>query len=177
MTRYHPLLVALHWLIALLIIVALVFGSLRLSEMSNDDPGKLFALRAHMSIGIAVLFLMLVRLAIRIFSEKPPHARTGSSLVDKLGVVTHWLFYLLVIAMAGSGLATAIMADLPSIVFGGSGGPLPEDFSIYPPRIAHGIIAKLIGLLLLLHVAAALYHQFVLKDALFSRMWLGNRHR
>ena len=176
MTRYHPLLVALHWLIALLIIVALVFGSLRLSEMPNDDPGKLFALRAHMSIGIAVLFLMLARFAIRIFSEMPPHASTGNLLADRLGVVTHWLFYLLIFAMAGSGLATAILAGLPSIVFGGSGDPLPEDFSIYPPRIAHGIIATLIGLLLLLHVAAALYHQFVRKDALFSRMWFGNRN-
>ncbi len=53
MTPYHPLLVALHWLTSLLIIVALVFGSLRLSEMPNDDPGKLFALRAHMRSGMA----------------------------------------------------------------------------------------------------------------------------
>jgi cytochrome b561 len=175
MARYHPLLVALHWLIAVLIIIALVFGSLRLSEMQNDDPEKLFALRAHMSIGIAVLFLMLVRLAMRIFSEKPPHATVGHPLADRLGVVTHWLFYLFVFAMAGSGIATASMAGLPSIVFGGSGAPLPEDFSVYPPRIAHGIIATLIGLLLLLHVLAALYHQFVRKDALFRRMWFGDR--
>ena len=56
MTRYHPLLVALHWLAALLVIVALVFGSFRLTNIPNDDPEKLFALRAHMSIGIAVLF-------------------------------------------------------------------------------------------------------------------------
>ncbi len=176
MTRYHPLLVALHWLIALMVIVALVFGSLRLTAIPNDDPEKLFALRAHMSIGIMVLLLMLVRLATRSFSEKPPHASTGNALTDRLGVLTHWLFYLLIFAMAGSGIAMASMAGLPAIVFGGSGTPLPEDFSIYPPRIAHGIIATLIGLLLLLHVAAALYHQFVLKDGLFSRMWFGDRN-
>ncbi len=175
MTRYHPLLVALHWLIALLIIVALVFGNFRLAEMPNDDPEKLFALRAHMSIGIIVLFLMLFRLATRALSAKPPHASTGNALEDKLGVATHWLFYLLVFAMAGSGLTTAVMAGLPDIVFGGSGAPLPEDFSIYPPRVAHGIIATLIGLLLLLHIAAALYHQFVRKDGLFRRMWFGDR--
>ncbi|MDJ0825379.1 MAG: cytochrome b/b6 domain-containing protein [Rhodobacter sp.] len=175
MTRYHPFLVALHWLIALMIILALIFGSTQLAGMPNDDPAKIAGLRAHMSLGIAVLVLMLIRLATRLFTAKPPHASTGNALLDRAGVATHWLFYILVIAMAGSGLATARMAGLPEIVFGGSGAPLPEDFRIYPPRIAHGIIATLLGLLLLLHVAAALYHQFVRKDGLFARMWFGDR--
>lgn len=177
MTRYHPLLVALHWLIALLIIIALVFGSLRLTEIPNDDPEKLVALQAHMSIGIAILLLMLIRLITRIFSERPPHASSGIDLADKLGVATHWLFYVLVISMAVSGLVTASLAGLPSIVFGGSGEPLPEDFGIYPSRIVHGMLATLIALLLLLHVLAALYHQFFLKDHLFRRMWFGSRQK
>ena len=175
MTRYHPLLVALHWLTALLVIVALVFGSFRLTNIPNDDPEKLFALRAHMSIGIAVLFLMLARLIIRTFSEKPPHATTGNRIADRLGLFTHWLFYLPIIAMAASGLLTASMAGLPGIVFGGSGEPLPENFAIYPPRIVHGMLATLIALLLILHVLAALYHQLILKDRLFDRMWFGSR--
>ncbi|MDJ0628593.1 MAG: cytochrome b/b6 domain-containing protein [Rhodobacter sp.] len=175
MTRYHPLLVALHWLIALMIVMALIFGGAFLAEMPNDDPAKIDGLRAHMSLGMAVLVLMLIRLATRLFTAKPPPAGTGNALLDKAGAATHWLFYILVIAMAGSGLATARMAGLPDIVFGGSGAPLPEDFGIYPPRIAHGILATLIGLLLLLHVAAALYHQFLRKDGLFRRMWFGDR--
>jgi cytochrome b561 len=176
MPRYNPLLVALHWLLAFLIIIALVFGSLRLAEMPNDDPEKLFALRAHISVGMAILVLMIVRLVTRVFTAKPPPASTGHALADRLGVVTHWMFYLLVFAMVGSGLAMARMAGLPAIVFGGSGAPLPADFGIYAPRIAHGIIATLISLLLAVHVAAALYHQFVLRDGLFRRMWFGSRN-
>ncbi len=175
MTRYHPLLVALHWLVAVLVIVALVFGTLRLTELPNDDPEKLFALRAHMSIGITVAVLMLVRLVTRAVTATPPHATTGNALADKVGVATHWVLYLLVFAMVGSGMATARAADLPAILFGGSGAPLPEDFRVYSPRIAHGIIATLLGLLLLLHIAAALFHQVVRKDALFARMWFGRR--
>jgi cytochrome b561 len=35
----------------------------------------------------------------------------------------------------------------------------------------HGVIAPMLALLIVLHVGAALYHQFVLKDNLLSRMW------
>jgi len=175
MTRYHPLLVVLHWLLALMIILALLMGGAFLSEMPNDDPEKIAALQGHMIIGIAILVLMAIRLLTRLVTAKPPHGSTGNALLDKAGIATHWLFYILVIGMAGSGLATASMAGLGAIVFGGSGDPLPPDFTVYPPRIAHGIIATLIGLLLLAHVAAALFHQFVRKDGLFSRMWFGAR--
>jgi cytochrome b561 len=75
--------------------------------------------------------------------------------------------------MAASGIATAVQAGLPGIVFGGSGAPLPESFGIYRPRVVHGVIAKLLVALAAVHVLAALYHQFVRKDSLLSRMWFG----
>jgi cytochrome b561 len=81
--------------------------------------------------------------------------------------------YLLLLLMAASGIATAVQAGLPGIVFGGSGALLPESFGIYRPRVAHGVIAKLLLALAVLHVLAALYHQFVRKDNLLSRMWFG----
>ncbi|MBT8458632.1 MAG: hypothetical protein KJN60_03065 [Boseongicola sp.] len=87
MARFYPLLFGLHWPIALLMIVAWVFGRLRLAEMPNDGPEKLFALRAHMSSGIIVLILMLLfRLAARFLTVKPPHATTGNAITDRLGV-------------------------------------------------------------------------------------------
>jgi cytochrome b561 len=77
--------------------------------------------------------------------------------------------------MVLSGLATAIGADLFSIVFGGSGTPLPESFGHLPQRAAHGLIAIGLVALIALHVVAAFYHQFVLKDGLLRRMWVGKR--
>ncbi|MBI5443905.1 MAG: cytochrome b/b6 domain-containing protein, partial [Deltaproteobacteria bacterium] len=70
-------------------------------------------------------------------------------------------------------IAMALQAGLPAIVFGGSGAPLPETFAIYAPRPAHGALGSLLTALVILHVAAALYHQFVRKDNLLSRMWFG----
>jgi cytochrome b561 len=45
MKRYHPALVSLHWLLAVLIVVALLMGSNILSQIPNDNPEKLFALK------------------------------------------------------------------------------------------------------------------------------------
>jgi len=129
-------------------------------------------------MGTVILVLMTVRLGVRFFTEKPPAADIGNNLLNKLGVATHYLFYLVVILMAASGLATAITAGVPEIVFGGSGAPLPATFDEIPPRRAHGALGFVLLLLLLVigHVLAFLYHQYVRKDGLFSRMWFGRRN-
>jgi len=100
-------------------------------------------------------------------------ATTGNGLLDKIAVITHYGLYVLVILMAASGIAMSLQAGLPAIVFGGSGTPLPESFAIYGSRLAHGVISKLLLALATLHVLAALYHQFVRRDKLLSRMWFG----
>ena len=175
MRRYHPVLVVFHWLLAFLIVFALAMGTFSLKEIPNAAPEKLFALRGHMIAGMAILALMLVRLAVRLWLPRPAPATTGNRLLDRLAVVVHYGFYALVILMAASGLATAVQAGLPAFVFGGSGAPLPESFWAYRPRAVHGVIAKLLLALVLLHVAAALYHQFARRDGLIGRMWFGRR--
>ncbi len=176
MSKYHPALVALHWILAALIIGGLIMGGNFLAKTPNTDPFKLTALTAHMSLGIVILVLMVIRLIVRFTTRKPAPADIGNALANRAGVWTHWAFYLLVIAMGASGLATANFAGLPDIVFFGSGDPLPENFDDIAPRAAHGVIAKLLAILIILHVLAGLYHQFARKDRLFSRMWFGDRN-
>lgn len=175
MTRYHPLLVVLHWLLAAMIVLGLIMGGNVLAETPNSDPGKIFALRMHMTMGLIILVLMLVRLVMRMVTAKPPKADAGNAMLNRGGVLAHWGLYLLVFAMCASGIGISVMAGLPDIVFGGSATPLPADFAGFAPRIAHGVLAKLLALLILAHIAGFLYHQFIRKDGLFSRMWFGNR--
>ncbi len=177
MTRYHPILVSLHWLLAAMILGGLIMGANVLAETANDDPFKIISLRMHMSMGIAILVLMLLRLATRLFTAGPPEADIGNAFLNRLGGWMHWALYLAVVAMCVSGLATANMAGLPAIVFGGAETPLPADFSDLPPRAAHGIIATVLWLLILGHAGAAMFHQFIRRDNLLSRMWFGNRTR
>jgi len=75
--------------------------------------------------------------------------------------------------MAVSGVSLSMQTGLASIVFFGSGASLPADFLDFAARMLHGFIAPALLLLILLHVGAAFYHQFALKDNLLSRMWFG----
>lgn len=170
--RYHPALVALHWLLAVLLVAALVAGGVVLEDTPNSDPSKVDSLRAHMTLGIAILVLMLVRLAVRLFTRRPAPAVEGP--LAAVAAVTHWGLYAAAIGMAASGMALSVAAGLPGIVFGGEGA-LPADFAGFTARVVHGLFANILMLLILLHVAAALWHQVVRRDGLMARMWFGPR--
>ena len=175
MQRYHPLLVALHWLMALMILVALAAGGLVLANMPPDSPDKVAGLGGHMIFGMAIGVLLILRLLTRTRSTHPPHAETGNSLLDRIGRWTHWGFYVLIAGMVLTGLATALGAGLFPIVYGGAAETLPPELTAMPTRVAHGMIAAALVALIALHIAAAIYHQAVLKDGLLRRMWFGKR--
>jgi cytochrome b561 len=173
-SRYHPALVGLHWFLALLIIAALALGALVMAPMPNGDPMKIEALRSHMLGGCLIVTLMLVRLLLRARTAHPAPAPTGDPLLDRLAWGSHRLFYLLVLGMGGSGIAMAVEADLPAIVFAGHGA-LPADFWIFAPRAFHYAFSRALMLLIALHVAGALYHAVIRRDGLLRRMSFGRR--
>src|SRR5258706_87569 len=173
-SRYHPVLVGLHWLLALMVIAALALGALVLVDIPNSDPMKIDALRQHMTAGVLILALMLVRLLVRTRTTRPAPASSGNALLNKLAWASHRLFYPLVFAMAGSGIIMAFEDNLPAIVFGGHGS-LPADFWAFTPRVFHYVLSRMLMALIALHVAGALYHSFFLKDQLLTRMFLGKR--
>lgn len=173
--RYHPLLVGLHWLVALLIATLLVIGYFVLAPMSNGDPAKLDILEIHMAGGMFVLALMLIRLATRLLTAHPPAAKIGSRFMDQLAPAAHYGFYLVVLLIVATGYATGLLARLNETVFARSGAPLPPTFDGFPTRMAHGYLALILVVLIALHVLAALYHQLVLRDDLLKRMGFGKR--
>ena len=115
--RYHPVLVVLHWLLALMILGGLLVGGLVLAETPNDDPAKLTSLLLHMVSGLTILALMIGRLGLRLFTAKPPHADIGNGLLNTGASAAHWALYLLVIGMSVSGIVMSNTAGLPDIVF------------------------------------------------------------
>ena len=171
MPRYHPFLVVLHWLVAGLVGGALVIGGVVMSEMPNSDPEKLTLLRTHMIVGIVILLLMVLRVFMRLRSAVPPEADAGHPLLNQLARPAHLALYVLVFGMCASGIALSIQSGLPDAVFGGA--PLPDSFAEYTPRAVHGVLATLLGLTIVAHIAAALYHQVIRRDKLFARMWFG----
>lgn len=173
-SRYHPALVVLHWALALLIIAALALGALVMVKIPSASPMKLEALRSHMSGGMAILVLMLLRLAIRTQTAHPAPASAGHPLLDRLAWVSHRLFYVTVAAMAGSGIVMALQTGLFDIVFAGHGS-VPPDFWAFPIRWVHFVLSRVLMALIAIHFIAALYHAFVLRDGLLGRMFFGRR--
>lgn len=173
--RYHAVLVTLHWLLAVMITASLIVGFTQLF-MSNTDPRKLKVLLVHMAGGMVILALMTVRLIVRWRTTRPAPATTGRAFADRLAPLSHHAFYGLVVLMVATGYGIAIPAGLPAIVFAGSGSPLPETFTAFPAFFAHLVLAVLMSALILLHAAAAIWHQLVVKDRVMSRMGYGRRH-
>jgi len=174
-SRYQPVLVALHWLLALMIIGLLCLGFFVLANMPNADPKKLDILMWHMAGGMFVLTLMILRVIVRIWSARPATATTSSAPLDRLASIAHHSLYVIVILLIASGYSTGIIAGLNRSVFQRNGEPLPDTFAVFPTFRVHAVLATLLAILIAGHIAAALYHQFVLKDGLFRRMWFGER--
>jgi cytochrome b561 len=76
--------------------------------------------------------------------------------------------------MAASGIGMLVLSGAGRILLGGASGVLPE-FWNYPPRVPHRAGAVLLVALFVLHLGAALYHHFVRRDGLLTRMRIGSR--
>ena len=168
--RSHPVHVALHWAIAIMTILAIAVGMFVLNPIP-DTADKMGMLQIHAVWGALLGLLLAARLVTRFTLPRPAPATAGNAFLDFVAKATHFFLYVGVIGMVVSGLGTAVQANLPG-VFSGS-APFPADFMAYPPRIGHGFTALALIGIIGLHVAAALYHQFIKKDNLLARMWFG----
>ncbi|KQN74660.1 cytochrome b/b6 domain-containing protein [Devosia sp. Leaf64] len=170
--RYGSVAIAIHWGTAVLIIALFVTG-LQAASQTNEAT-KITLLRAHIPLVIGVLVLTALRIVWRLLADRGPNPPPDEpAWRRRLAQVVHVGLYVVVIIAAASGIAVVVISGaLPSIIGGTS---LPE-LAIGLPRAMHGIVPRLMLALLALHVGAALYHQFVLRDRLLARMGLG-RHR
>lgn len=160
--RYTTRQVAVHWLAAAAVIFLLLTGTFVLEALPNDAQ-KIGNLRIHLLVGALAGLLVIVRIVLRRRHPIAP-AQSGDRIV-RLG---HLALNVAVLLMAFSGATLALQSGLLEAVFGS--GVLPSDFMAYTPRTVHGLVAKLAMGLVALHVVAALYHQFVLRDGLLGRM-------
>jgi cytochrome b561 len=163
----------LHWLIFLFVVVMLGAGKFILPGIPAEDPQKAFMLQIHAYTGGLIAILLVVRLILRFTTKQPAPADAGNAFLNFAAKAVHFLLYLLLIGMAVSGLGLFQLANLPAVFSGAA--PYPRDFFQYPPRLGHGLVSTVLLLLILLHIGAALYHQFIRRDNLLARMWFGRR--
>lgn len=145
---------ALHWIIAMLVLAALVSGY----AMTSADLFFLRLLQAHVVFGIFAGLLTLVRVLVWFIQGAPPHSFAVSSRLQKFAAnLVHGLLRLLPLALLASGAGMmALSGSLPAFLDGSL-----ADLAVFqnlPPRNLHHITAFLLAVLTALHVGAALLH-------------------
>ena len=173
--RYTTAAIVLHWLLALMIVGTFGMG-LYMADLPLS-PTRLKLYNWHKWAGTTILALSALRLLWRL-SHRPPADPPMPAWQAKAAHATHGLLYVLFFAVPLLGWAYSSAAGYPIVWFGVL--PLP-DFMPVDKDLAealkpwHGRVAKALALLVLLHVAAALKHQFIDRDGLIGRLGPGRR--
>lgn len=168
-TQYGPVAITIHWASALAVILAFAAGFVVANVAPPAQQGPI--LIAHITLGLIVFALTLLRIVWWVVADKRP-APVGKQphWQELTAKIVHFGLYALLILMGTSGIVTVVLSGaLPTIL---SGGPVP-DLSQLIPRIAHGIMSKILLALFVLHIGAALYHQVIRRDHLLARMGVG----
>jgi cytochrome b561 len=168
--QYDPVAVAAHWLLALLIVANLSLG-LYMHDLPIS-PARLKLFNWHKWAGITILALSALRLLWRLAHAPPPDAPMPAWQRHAAHTV-HRLLYVLFFAVPLAGWAYSSAAGFPVVWFGVL--PLPDWVPVDKAwadalKAAHKALAAVLGVLVLLHVAAALKHQFIDRDGLLRRM-------
>ena len=160
---------ALHWLTAILIVAQFIIGWV-MPDINHDTKVE-GAVWWHMLVGGALLLTIFIRVVWRLSHTPPPDNLTPWLRLTSRS--THFLLYAALIATPLLGWANASsrgwvvrianLIPLPALTATGSTlGHAMGD--------VHGIMAWVLLGLIILHICAALFHHFVLKDNVMKRM-------
>ena len=170
---------SLHWLIVLLLVGQFALAWTMPEIHRGTKPESLINL--HLSVGIVILLVALVRLAWRLRHPVPLVTDNVPLWQQRAAQANHALLYVLLFLMPLFGWANASargwaidffgVAQLPRILAESSSlGRALGDVHIWTSYVLLGLIA--------LHVAAALYHRLWLRDRVLARMlWRRIPHR
>ena len=174
--RYSGPAVALHWVVAALVVAAAGLG-LYMADLPETAPGREPLFGVHRSLGVTVFALLVVRAAWRAL-HRPPELVSGMPRRQRIAAkATHVLLYVLLAAVPITGyLLTNFDAETVK-VFGLALPPL-----VAPDKAAgrlfgdvHSFAAWTLLVLAGLHTLAALKHHFIDRDATLLRMLPGRR--
>lgn len=170
-TRWGAVAQLLHWVIVALILIQVTLGTI--ADELPLGVRKLGMLARHKSVGITILGLALLRLIWRWANPTPGLPDTLRSYERGLAHFTHAALYVLLFAMPLSGWLMSSARGFPVSWFGVYQLPdlVPKNTTLYNAMVeTHWVLVWVLAAVVLLHVAAALKHHFMLKDDVLKRM-------
>ena len=160
----------LHWLMASIIMLDLFVAQKFGSYMEIAD--RLESRVDHSTMGFLVLTLFIIRLVLRMTYGAPKEDNASPLWQVWMAKLAHGLLYVLMGLLVGSGLLTAVSATSSIEVFGIFDitlGRMNDEFFDFVRQFHEFFTEVMIGLVVI-HVAAALYHQFIRRDNLLLKM-------
>ena len=176
--KYHPLSQIIHWLTAILVVIAFVLGSEDVDEL--DNPSLDLGLQTHETLGLVVFGLTIFRVLWTLFTQPPTAVPMAASMRIVSKILQGSLYLLLIAVPLTAILGTWLEGDALSLL---NHATIPTPFSksenlgetlldLHPP------LADTLLILAGIHAAAALFHHFILKDLVLATMlpaWLSKK--
>ena len=160
----------LHWLVAVLMLSVLSVAWSFAFVAPADRAG---AIPAHVSIGLIVVALTVVRLAWRKASPPPPIPPATPRWMQRGASIGHFLLYALILVQGVLGIWMAALSPIDIRLFNGFNlselAPASAG-SLAGLRQIHFAVACLLTATIFAHVAAAMWHHFALRDDVLIRM-------
>jgi cytochrome b561 len=170
--RYNLTARLLHWSMAVLLLATLFIGV----AMNSSLQWRPQLLNLHLVFGVSIFILAVVRICNRLVSA-PPALPEGLTHGHRFGLAAvHLGFYVLMTLLPLIGWAMLSAGGYPTpSVLGERLAPLVQpDPGLYTRlRDSHALLAYGFFALILLHLAAALFHRWVKRDGVFNRMVMG----
>jgi cytochrome b561 len=175
--RYAPTAIALHWIVGLAVLGMIGLGVWMINLPKGVGPFRAEMYNLHKSIGMTVGLLVFARLAWRVTHTAPPlpaALRRWQVLASRF---THNALYVCIVIQPVTGVLGSLFSPYPikyfgrMLPFGSWDVPAAKEFL----GVVHLANAALLAVLILVHLAAVLYHLCIARDAIFRRMWFASR--
>jgi len=163
----------IHWTTAILFIIAMLIGLYCGLQPPGTSPRREL-LEVHKSLGMTLLFLSMLRLTVRAATKAPPEPSSFGALVRFAARLNHVALYLILFAMPLTGYAFSSAGGYslkyfwtfswPRLVSGN-----PE--IAHAGEVAHDTMAYVVYVAVALHIAATVWHAWVVRDGTLARMW------
>ena len=172
---YAPMAQVLHWVtvgFVLLLAPVGLYMSYRGNTLKLWDGTTDALYSTHKMLGFTLLLIVLARLTYRLQNGAPPDEPTLEPWQRAASHLTHWSLYGLLILVPLMGwIAVSLygareifgLVELPALWS-------KNEEASHTAFLLHAWLGRLMGLLIAIHIAAALYHHFVRKDSVLRRM-------
>jgi len=171
MSKYTWPAIALHWLMAVLVLGMLGLGLYMADLPKGPERSELIAL--HKSIGITLAMLLALRLAWRASHPPPPYPVAMPGWQQRAAHANAFALYVLLFVQPVSGYLSSSFSGYKTSYFG---VPLPNWGWDSPQLNAifnsiHVASSRLLIALVTLHLAAVAFHALIRRDGVVRRMF------